>query len=201
MAIGLMGGTFNPIHVGHLLIGEYIREEWQLDKIIYIPAGNPPHKTGKEVIEARHRKKLVELAIKGNKNFQVSDVEISREGYSFTIDTIRQISIEYPYEKLFFLIGTDTMFELESWKKFKEIAKEIDFIIYGRGTHSKSEVERKIKFLSDNYGFRIHKSLGPELEISSTDIRKRLRNNLSVRYMIPDILIDEIRRKSLYKGD
>lgn len=201
MAIGLMGGTFNPIHIGHLLIGEYIREEWELDKIIYIPAGNPPHKRGNEVIEAKHRKKLVELAIRNNQSFLLSDIEISREGYSYTIDTVRQISIEYPYEKLYFLIGTDILFELENWKRFKEIAEEIDFIIYGRGTHSKNEVEKRIQFLNNSYGFRIHKSLGPEIEISSTDIRNRLKNDLSVKYMLPDSLIDEIIRNSLYIGD
>ncbi|MGM0395471.1 MAG: nicotinate-nucleotide adenylyltransferase [Bacillota bacterium] len=201
MAIGLIGGTFNPIHIGHLLIGEYIREEWKLKKIIYIPSGNPPHKTDTKVIDAAHRMRLVELAIENNPHFQLSNVEIKRNGYSFTIDTIRQLSVEYPYEKLYFIIGADTLFELETWKQFKEVAKEIEFIMYGRGSYDNDEINKKINNLNTSYGFRINRSEGPEVEISSTEIRDRIKRGLSVRYMIPDNLIEEIDRESLYKGE
>ena len=201
MAIGLIGGTFNPIHMGHLLVGEYIRDEWDLDKVIYIPSANPPHKIGGDVIDASYRMRLVELAIEDNPYFQMSDIEFRREGYSYTIDTIRQMSIEYPYEKLYFIIGTDTLFELETWKNFKEIAKEIDFIMYGRGTHSEEEIEKKLWSLRNGYGFKINRSKGPEVEISSTQIRDRINKGQSVKYMIPDILIEEIKRESLYKGE
>lgn len=201
MAIGLMGGTFNPIHMGHLLIGEYIREEWDLDRVIYIPSANPPHKTGGDVIDADNRMRLVELAIWDNPNFQLSDIEFRREGYSYTIDTIRQMSIEYPYEKLYFIIGTDTLFELETWRNFQEIAKEIEFIMYGRGTHGETAVENKLEYLREEYDLRIHRSKGPEVEISSTQIRDRIRRGLSIKYMIPNALIEEIRRESLFKGE
>lgn len=201
MAIGLIGGTFNPIHMGHLLIGEYIREEWDLDRIIYIPSANPPHKTGGDVMEAGNRMKLVELAIRDNPYFQLSDIEFRREGYSYTIDTIRQMSIEYPYEKLYFIIGTDTLFELETWKQFKEIAKEIEFIMYGRGTHSAKDVDEKLRHLGDEYEFRIYRSTGPEVEISSTQIRDRIKRGLSIKYMVPDALMEEIEKESLFKGE
>ncbi|WP_422486276.1 nicotinate-nucleotide adenylyltransferase [Gudongella sp. DL1XJH-153] len=201
MAIGLMGGTFNPIHMGHLLIGEYIREEWKLSKVIYIPSGNPPHKTGGEVLEASHRVKLVQLAIENNSFFELSFIELNREGFSFTIDTIRQMHLEYPYEKLYFIIGTDTLFELETWKSFQKIANEIEFIMYGRGRHSKKDVEEKLQNLREKHGFRIHRSNGPEIEISSTNIRDRINKGLSVKYMIPDSLIEEIEKESLYKGE
>ena len=201
MAIGLIGGTFNPIHMGHLLIGEFIREEWNLDRIIYIPSANPPHKTGGEVVDAGSRMKLVELAIRDNPYFQLSDVEFRREGYSYTIDTIREMSIEYPYEKLYFIIGTDTLFELETWKQFKEIAKEIEFVMYGRGTHSVVDIEEKLRHMRDEYGFKIKRSTGPELEISSTQIRDRIRRGLSIKYMVPDALIEEIEKESLFKGE
>jgi nicotinate-nucleotide adenylyltransferase len=201
MAIGLIGGTFNPIHMGHLLIGEYIREEWSLDRIIYIPSANPPHKTGGEVLDAGSRMRLVELAIRDNPYFQLSDVELRREGYSYTIDSIREMSIEYPYEKLYFIIGTDTLFELETWKQFKEIAKEIEFLMYGRGTHSVVDIEEKLRYMRDEYGFKIKRSTGPELEISSTQIRDRIRRGLSIKYMVPDALIEEIEKESLFKGE
>ncbi|HZH93494.1 MAG TPA: nicotinate-nucleotide adenylyltransferase [Tissierellaceae bacterium] len=201
MAIGLMGGTFNPIHLGHLLMGEYIREEWDLEKVIYIPSGNPPHKTEVDVLDSAYRLRLVELAVKDNPYFQMSDIEFSREGFSYTIDTIRQMSIEYPYERLYFIIGTDTLFELETWKNFQEIAKEIEFIMYGRSNHSEEDIQNKISGLRNDYGFRINRSKGPEIEISSTQIRDRVKRGLSVKYMIPDILIEEIRKESLFKGE
>lgn len=201
MAIGLMGGTFNPIHLGHLLMGEYIREEWDLEKVIYIPSGNPPHKTEVDVLDSAYRLRLVELAVKDNPYFQMSDIEFSREGFSYTIDTIRQMSIEYPYERLYFIIGTDTLFELETWKNFQEIAKEIEFIMYGRSSHSEEDIQNKISGLRNDYGFRINRSKGPEIEISSTQIRDRVKRGLSVKYMIPDILIEEIRKESLFKGE
>lgn len=201
MAIGLMGGTFNPIHLGHLLMGEYIREEWDLEKVIYIPSGNPPHKTEVDVLDSAYRLRLVELAVKDNPYFQMSDIEFSREGFSYTIDTIRQMSIEYPYERLYFIIGTDTLFELETWKNFQEIAKEIEFIMYGRSSHSEEDIQNKISGLRNDYGFRINRSKGPEIEISSTLIRDRVKRGLSVKYMIPDILIEEIRKESLFKGE
>ena len=187
--------------MGHLLIGEFIREEWNLDRIIYIPSANPPHKTGGEVVDAGSRMKLVELAIRDNPYFQLSDVEFRREGYSYTIDTIREMSIEYPYEKLYFIIGTDTLFELETWKQFKEIAKEIEFVMYGRGTHSVVDIEEKLRHMRDEYGFKIKRSTGPELEISSTQIRDRIRRGLSIKYMVPDALIEEIEKESLFKGE
>jgi nicotinate-nucleotide adenylyltransferase len=111
------------------------------------------------------------------------------------------MSIEYPYEKLYFIIGTDTLFELETWKQFKEIAKEIEFVMYGRGTHSVVDIGEKLRHMRDEYGFKIKRSTGPELEISSTQIRDRIRRGLSIKYMVPDALIEEIERESLFKGE
>ena len=200
MAIGLMGGTFNPIHIGHLIIAEWIKDEWNLEKIIFIPAGNPPHKKKNDLIESNIRYDLVELAISSNESFEIADFEIVKKEVSYTIDTIINFRKIYAEDRLYFIIGADTLFQLEKWKGFKELAKMVEFITYSRWGYDKLHIEDRIQTLTRDYGFQIYYSNGPEIQISSSSIRDRLKEGLSIKYMVPDSVIFEIKNKGLYKG-
>ena len=200
MAIGLMGGTFNPIHIAHLIIAEWIKDEWNLDSIVFIPAGTPPHKSRNEILKPSIRYKLVEIATSSNKTFEISDFEISKDEVSYTVDTISYFRDKYPDEKLFFIIGADTLFQLGKWKNFEELAKMVEFITYSRWGYNKSQIENRIYRLNREYGFNIYYSNGPEIQISASNIRDRLKEGLSIKYMVPDLVIKEIQEKGLYKG-
>ena len=200
MAIGLMGGTFNPIHIGHLIIAEWIKDEWNLEKIIFIPAGNPPHKKKNDLIESNIRYDLVELAISSNESFEIADFEIVKKEVSYTIDTIINFRKIYAQDRLYFIIGADTLFQLEKWKGFKELAKMVEFITYSRWGYDKLHIEDRIQTLTRDYGFQIYYSNGPEIQISSSSIRDRLKEGLSIKYMVPDSVIFEIKNKGLFKG-
>lgn len=200
MTIGLMGGTFNPIHIAHLIIAEWIKDEWDLEKIVFIPTGNPPHKSKNNLLESNIRFDLVEIALSSNIYFEISDFEMIKKEVSYTIDTVSYFSNKYPDEKLYFIIGADTLFKLEKWKDFKELAKMVEFITYSRWGYNKLQIENRIQILKKDFGFQIYYSNGPEIQISSSNIRDRLREGLSIKYMVPDLVIGEIQKKGLYKG-
>ena len=132
MKIGLLGGTFNPIHMGHLIISEYIRQVFPLDKVIFIPTGDPPHKNESTLIPALDRYEMTKLAIKTNPYFDVSDIELKRVGKSYTSDTIDAFKAELPQDELYFIIGGDILDELISWKDIRDVFKKIGFIMIGR---------------------------------------------------------------------
>lgn len=199
MTIGLMGGTFNPIHIAHLIIAEWIKDEWDLEKIVFIPTGNPPHKSKNNLLESNIRFDLVEIALSSNIYFEISDFEMIKKEVSYTIDTVSYFSNKYPDEKLYFIIGADTLFKLEKWKDFKELAKMVEFITYSRWGYNKLQIENRIQILKKDFGFQIYYSNGPEIQISSSNIRDRLREGLSIKYMVPDLVIGEIQKRGCIK--
>lgn len=128
MKIGILGGTFNPIHIGHLILAEEAREKLGLDKVIFVPAYLPPHKDNSDIAQASSRFEMANLAINGNEYFSVSDIEIKRNGRSYTIDTLREFKKAYPQDDLFFIIGSDLLTYLDEWKDLKEIIKMVKFV-------------------------------------------------------------------------
>lgn len=197
---GIFGGSFNPIHYGHLMICEYIKEEMGLDKVIFIPTGNPPHK---EIgVSAEDRYEMVKLAISPNPDFEISDIETTRVKLSYTVDTIRELKKIYKEEKLYFLIGLDSLFQLKTWKKIGDLSQEIEFVVALRpGYIDKEEINREIDFLRENFGTRINLIKTPLYEISSTDLRDRIHEGKSLRYLIPKKVLDYIEESGFYKGD
>lgn len=195
--IGIFGGTFNPIHFGHLIIAEGVREEYNLDKIIFIPSAMPPHKT-KGVLAAKHRYAMVALAILHNPYFMISDIEMRREGLSYTVDTIRALREIYGDEtEFYFIAGTDTIHELPTWKYIDELLELCNFV--GATRPDGSEViDSVIDYFGEVGKKRIHRLQTPELEISSTDLRNRLQEGRSVRYMIPKSVIRYIEENNIY---
>lgn len=197
---GIFGGSFNPIHYGHLMICEYIKEEMGLDKVIFIPTGNPPHKD--LGVSAEDRYEMVRLAISPNPDFEISDIETTRVNLSYTVDTIRELKKIYKEEKLYFLIGLDSLFQLKTWKKIGDLSQEIEFVVALRpGYIDKEEINNEIDFLRENFGTRINLIKTPLYEISSTDLRDRIHEGKSLRYLIPKKVLDYIEESGFYKGD
>ncbi|MDU6098357.1 nicotinate-nucleotide adenylyltransferase [Peptoniphilus harei] len=197
---GIFGGSFNPIHYGHLMICEYIKEEMGLDKVIFIPTGNPPHKD--LGVSAEDRYEMVKLAISPNPDFEISDIETTRVNLSYTVDTIRELKKIYKKEKLYFLIGLDSLFQLKTWKKIGDLSQEIEFVVALRpGYIDKEEINNEIDFLRENFGTRINLIKTPLYEISSTDLRDRIHEGKSLRYLIPKKVLDYIEESGFYKGD
>ena len=197
---GIFGGSFNPIHYGHLMICEYIKEEMGLDKVIFIPTGNPPHKD--LGVSAEDRYEMVKLAISPNPDFEISDIETTRVNLSYTVDTIRELKKIYKEEKLYFLIGLDSLFQLKTWKKIGDLSQEIEFVVALRpGYIDKEEIDNEIDFLRENFGTRINLIKTPLYEISSTDLRDRIHEGKSLRYLIPKKVLDYIEESGFYKGD
>lgn len=197
---GIFGGSFNPIHYGHLMICEYIKEEMGLDKVIFIPTGNPPHKELE--VSAEDRYEMVRLAISPNPDFEISDIETTRVKKSYTVDTIRELKKIYKEEKLYFLIGLDSLFQLKTWMKIGDLSQEIEFVVALRlGYLDREEVNKEIDFLRENFGTKINLIKTPLYEISSTDLRDRIREGKSLRYLIPKKVLDYIEESGFYKVD
>lgn len=198
MKIGIMGGTFDPIHLGHLATAESARELFALDEILFIPAARPPHKLDRRVTDEHHRLTMTELATRSNKFFRVSDMEIRRTGLSYTLDTINELhKIFGDSTELFFIIGADSLADLSKWHAARELVAKCHFIATTRqGVDVNfSAVE---KFFGATVSEHIHRCTTPGLEISSTDIRERVKAHRSIKYLVPEVVEDYIRREGLY---
>lgn len=196
---GILGGTFDPIHFGHLVLAEKAREAFQLEKVIVVPAAIPPHKIGEVATEAQHRLKMVELAIQGSPRFEVSTVELEREGPSYSIDTIRELKKKYSDSETALIMGFDSLLELHSWKNYQSILKESKIITAFRpGYPILTDNQHWPSFLQP-YNRQILVLEAPLLDISSTWLRVELMYGRSIRYLVPDQVIDYINTKGLYR--
>jgi len=199
--IGILGGTFDPIHYGHLIIAEEIREFCKLDKVIFIPTGLPPHKTGRRVTDPEHRYNMLTAATASNPKFDVSRVEIDREGYTYTVDTLKQLKGIYGQNsEVFFITGADVIHELLTWKEYMQVFTMCEFIAAFRPGIDREVFVREINSLQDNYSAKIHMVETPVIDISSTDIRKRICDNKTIKYLVPESIEDYIRKFGLYKN-
>lgn len=196
--IGLLGGSFNPIHTGHLLLAESARDQYELDKVLFIPTGNNPFKLSQDEISREHRLKMVELAIEGNMYFEILTLEIDQEGITYTIDTINKIKEIYRDCDFYFIAGADLMFEITLWKGAPELLKAVKFITTFRPGYSHDRLDVRIQELQDIYGASIFKLYTTEMDIASSDIRSRIKNGYSIRYLLPDSVETYIREYGLY---
>lgn len=201
MKIGIMGGTFDPIHNGHLTIGEFAREEMELDKIVYIPAGISPYKDDQKILNSEQRYRLLDLAIKDNPFFTKSSIEIDKEGITYTVDTLRQLKEEHPEDELYFIIGEDCLYHLEYWKDFNLFKNLCSFLVFKRGIESNNTIESKILELKNKHNIDIYFLNSPIIDISSTDIRTRRKLNKSIKYLVPLDVEKYILEHGLYEGD
>lgn len=196
--IGIMGGTFDPIHFGHLIIAEESRYRFQLERVLFIPAGNPPHKPDEPISNREDRFRMTELAIEGNPGFEMSDIEFKREGPSFTVDTLRELKTIYGEEaSLFFITGADSILDIPKWYKPDEIVRLCTLIAAVRPGYDLKDVEQK---LPKNYLTNIEFLETPEIDISSTEIRRRVATGEPIKYLLPLAVENYIFSKGLYKA-
>ncbi|MCS7253334.1 MAG: nicotinate-nucleotide adenylyltransferase [Armatimonadota bacterium] len=194
--VGIMGGTFDPIHLAHLLAAEEARFRFNLDKVIFVPCGVPVHKKPYEVTHAEHRYVMVLLAIAGNPYFEVSRIEIERQGPSYAIDTVRAFKQLYgDGVTLYFITGADAVLEILTWKDADKLVELCRFIAVTRPGYDLSRLREK---LGERYANAIDVLPIPGMDISSTGIRQRARNGEPIRYMVPEAVYDYIMRHRLY---
>ncbi|MEA2061663.1 MAG: nicotinate-nucleotide adenylyltransferase [Thermodesulfobacteriota bacterium] len=220
MRYGLFGGTFNPVHKGHLQVILDVKEKFSMDRIFLIPCASPPHKTDTDLAPADMRLKMVKSAVKGYPGLEPSDIEIQRQGKSYTIDTIREFQQSHDTHARFFLImGSDAFFDIQTWKKNYEIFSRIPVIVMLRADHEKGSKEKESKAfpafvtqeISDKYTYNFQNNVFfhpvmqpiylcrvPQVNISSTRIRYLIKENQSVTSLLPGAVEDIIRQKGLY---
>lgn len=196
---GIMGGTFDPIHMGHLFIAQSALKELQLDKVIFIPTGVPPHKTEQKISPVLDRYMMTSMAINNNEHFCISPIEMNRKTPSYTIDTVKELLEDDTNVELYFITGTDTFMSLETWKDFQELFKAIIFVVAIRPGFDNNEIDHKINAYTMEYEANILKVLMPALEISSTDIRKRVALGKSIKYIVSADVEQYIIKNELYK--
>lgn len=197
--IGIMGGTFDPIHNGHLVLAEQVRSNLALDSVYFVPSGQPPHKSGKVITDKKNRLKMVELAISDNKNFNIFDYELNQTGYTYTIDTIRAFRrLIDPKAKIYFITGADQLLLLESWKAYDQLLKEVIFVAASRPGHDENQLIEKVEYFKKKYHAQMLHVEIPALSISSTNIRSRVREGNSIKYLLPESVEEYIENRRLY---
>ena len=199
--VGILGGTFDPIHFAHLATAEFIRDKYDLDWIFFIPTGNPPHKLGIKT-DKYDRYNMVLLATTNNENFLVSNIEVKRQSKTYTIDTLRELKQIYPNSKVYFITGADAICDIETWKDVSENFKLATFIAATRPGISLLRSQEKIESLIKKYDAKIISVYVPSLDISSTYIREQLKERKSIRYLVPENVESYIYQNKLYNhGD
>lgn len=201
MKIGIMGGTFNPVHTGHLLLAQTAYNEADLDKVMFLPSGISYMKKNTNVLEAAHRLKMVELAIMDNPAFFASDMEIKREGNTYTCDTLLQLKEEHPQNHYYFILGADSLFSIESWKHPQIIFENCTILAAVRNGVSKVHMQEKCKELTARFVADIKLLSFPETDISSTEIRALCAREKNIRYRVPEQVRMYIEENGLYTNE
>jgi len=214
--LGILGGTFNPIHFGHLAAAEEVRDRLKLEKVIFIPSALPPHKSDEDIPSAVQRQEMVRLAIKGNAHFTVSDTEIRRGGRSYTIETIEALRQTHLGAELYFLTGLDAFLEIGTWKEWDRLLTLCSFVVLSRDGYRFRDIaqlgfldvqERELAALDAREkeqvviaagNIRVYLERVPFYDISSTDIRKRISEGRSIKYHLPEAVEHYIIENKLY---
>lgn len=199
--IGIMGGTFNPIHNGHLLLAENARETYGLDAVIFMPSGNSYMKDTFSMPEGSIRAHMVELALEGNPYFFSSHMEVVRKGPTYTCDTLKELKERSPANTYYFIMGADNLLTIENWRDPATLLRSCTVIAATRGTGTKQELERMSAYLISKYQADIRLLPVRFLDISSSEIRQRIRDGMSARYMLPDKVLAYIETNRLYQPD
>jgi nicotinate-nucleotide adenylyltransferase len=199
MRLGLLGGTFDPSHLGHLMLAERCREECELDRVWFLPAGHPPHKSAEGISPGPQRAEMVEFAIAGHPQFEVNRMELGRVGRSFTVDTLREIHADDPSRELFFLIGADSLADLPTWRDPPGIIKLATIVAVNRGDRPLPDLSTLRRTLGDSIVDRVRLVSMPGIDLSSTDIRRRVHEGRSIRFMTPRPCEVYIEQQGLYR--
>lgn len=218
LKVGLFGGSFNPLHIGHLRAAEEVREILDLDKIIFIPSSIHPIKNEKNIVDAKYRLRMLELATRDIKDFEVSDVEMKRPGPSYTVDTLKYFKDKFKNYRLFFILGTENLAKIDTWKDYKELFKYADFAVLSRPGFNLEYIRdiiprglvKQFKLSKNKNGKTVYKHLSGNslvffkikgIRISSTTLRKLVENGKSIKYFVPDSVNKYILKNKLYLGE
>ena len=199
--LGILGGTFNPIHLGHLIMAKDAMEQFELSKVLFMPCAQPPHKSPKDLAPAHHRLAMLEAAIEGDLHFGVSDVEIQRGGVTYTIDTVRVLAAEHPEAELCFIIGADSLIELHLWKDITDLLKLCRIVTIVRPGIDLAALGQLNLKLPAPWPERLLADVrtGHLIDISSTDIRYRVAEGMCIRYLVSPAVDMYITEHSLYR--
>ncbi len=209
MSLGVLGGTFNPIHLAHLRLGEAVREALSLERVLFMPAGDPPLKS-RDIAPAAQRLELCKLATAKNPGFEVSDLELSRAGPSYTVDTLAELAGRHPDEPLWFILGADALAELASWRRAEALFEHASFAVVARPGFAEDPAELLPASLAADFhagprgwvhasGSLLRRVEFAPLEISASDVRRRIARGASVRYLVPDEVIEYIEKHRMYR--
>ncbi len=196
--IGIMGGTFNPIHNAHLTMAHAAYEQACLDKIWFMPSKNPPHKSSSEIISEKHRSNMIRQAIKDTPFFEFSDFELRHEGTTYTAETLQRLHRTYPTDQFYFLMGGDSLFELETWYHPEQIMKMTTILAFSRNGETLQHMQARARYLTDHYQADIRILSMPDMPISSSLIRSRILAEKPVDRMLPPAVEKYIFQEKLY---
>lgn len=198
---GMMGGTFNPIHLAHLYIAYEAKEVLNLDKVIFMVAGNPPHKKESLVIDSKYRYCMVQKAIESYDDFEISDYEITKRGYSYTYETLQYIKGKENNIEVFFIAGADSLMDIEKWSNTDLVLDNCTFVAFNRGEYTKDILEEQKIKLENKYNAKIVLLDVANIDISSSMIRKRIAEEKRVDFFLSKEVIQYINENNLYRGD
>lgn len=197
--VGIMGGTFDPIHIGHLILGENAYQQFGLDCVLFMPSGNPPHKRERPGrATTQERVEMVALAIQDNPHFILSLAETHEDGYTYTKETLTRLTSENPDTDYYFIMGADSLFTFESWKEPQGICDLCTILVAVRNDVPTQAMDRQIAHIREKYNSRILTLDTPNIEISSEALRDHIRQQRSLRYYLPYPVADYIREHKLY---
>ncbi|MFZ5816378.1 MAG: nicotinate-nucleotide adenylyltransferase [Bacillota bacterium] len=199
--IGVLGGTFDPIHLGHLALAEGAMHLAGLDQVLFLPNRQPPHKAGRPVSDAAHRAAMVQLAIASNPRFAYSDLELSREGPSYTIDTVRALQALHPDWRLAFLVGMDSLLEITTWREYTTLLSLVDLLVVNRPGFPTAEGEAMLAALGPELSRRIRLLQIPGVAVAARDLRRLAAEGYPLRYLVPEPVERYIAAHRLYTGN
>lgn len=199
--IGIMGGTFDPVHYGHLMIAENAREQFNLDEVLFIPTGRAPHKQEQHVTDAFHRCQMVSLAISDNEKFLLDKTELESSEVSYTYLTVKKLKEHYINAELYFILGADSLFDFESWKEPEAILQNCSILAAYRNHEYQEKFFPRIEDLNKKYPGKFFPLHTPNLEISSRDVRERVQSEQTIRYLVPKEVEEYVKKYHLYEKE
>lgn len=198
--IGIMGGTFNPIHLGHLLLAEQAKEAFDLDEVLFIPSGNPYMKDTTPVLDGKIRAHMTALALEGHPYFSISSIELDKSGPTYTYETLETLKAKNPDDTYYFLVGADSLLTMETWKNPERIFQNCVVAASVRGTGTEDKIRKIATHLIYEYHADIRILPVRFIDISSSEIRERISKGKSVRYMLPEKVWNYIYDNNLYQN-
>ncbi|MCM1386462.1 MAG: nicotinate-nucleotide adenylyltransferase [Bacillus sp. (in: Bacteria)] len=201
LKVGIMGGTFNPVHIGHLIIAEKAREQFHLDEVLFMPSGVPYMKDEIEVLPSQVRAQMTQLAIEDNPFFTLSTMETEKEGHTYTYETLTTLHEKNPGTEYYFIMGADSLFSIEHWKNPEKIFAGCHILAALRDDKTMEAMKEQAAYLKNKFAADIFLINAGHIEVSSSMIRGLIRDGHSIRYLVPDAVYDYIVKNKLYKAE